>query len=268
MSPRDFTALRSDPFEDEVELSMYYFGLYHWRRRLRRLLLATSAGLGARLLVRRTTARWRRVVAIAIELVAAVVVARTGRKLLSPPPWVVRRAPYRALGTRLPFDEATAALDVGCGTGRSLVGLAPFVPADCAVVGLDVFDDRVILGNGPRLAERNGRLAGLEVLPIVGDAVRLPVASDTQDVVTACRVLHDLPAADQPTALAELHRVCAPDGTLGVLELPITPTTTVADPERYWRRQLTDAGFAVERLERVERGRGTEPYLVFVATPV
>lgn len=245
----------------------YYFGVYHWRRRLGRLLIAVGIGIGAGLLAQRTTLRWRRRVAATAGLVAAIIGTRTSRTLLSPPPWAIRQEKYTALARRLPFEDATTVLDVGCGTGRSLVGIAPFVPGDCTVVGLDVFDARVILGNGPTLAARNGRAAGLDVVPIVGDAARLPVATDTQDVVTACRVLHDLPASTQPAALEELHRVCAPNGTVGILELPITPADTSVEPTTYWRRQLTDAGFTVDRLERIGSDRRAEPYLVVVATP-
>ncbi|WP_049924566.1 class I SAM-dependent methyltransferase [Halopiger djelfimassiliensis] len=245
----------------------YYFGLYHWRRRLARLAFALVVVAGAVLVGRRTASRRVRTLAGLAGLAAGSVGARTARTVLSPPPWRVRRRKYETLARQLPIDGAATVLDVGCGTGRSLVGLAPFVPDDCAVVGLDVFDDRIILGNGPRLAVRNGRAAGIDVSPVAGDATRLPVATDSQDVVTACRVLHDLPADDQRAALAELRRVCAPDGAVGILELPITPDGTTADPESYWTDRITDAGFSIARLERVESDRRTEPHLVFVAEP-
>jgi len=246
---------------------MYYFGVYHWRRRLRRLLTGLALGCGAVLVGRRTTSRWLRRLALAAGVTTAAIATYQSRALVSPPPWVIRRTKYGALAARLPLADATTVLDVGCGTGRSLVGIAPFVPASCSVIGLDVFDDRIILGNSPALAIRNGRAAGLDVTAIAGDATRLPVATDTQDVVTACRVLHDLPVTDQPTALEELHRVCAPDGTLGILELPLTPAETSTDPDSYWRQQLADAGFTVERSHHVDSPHRTAPYHVFIATP-
>ena len=193
--------------------------------------------------------------------------ATAAQRLLSPPPWTLNHEPYAALASALPFAQADRALDIGCGTGRSLVGLAPSVPESCTVLGLDVFDDRIILGNGPALARRNGRTAGVNVTPIVGGAARLPIATDSQDVVTACRVLHDLPAAEVGSALREAHRVCAPQGTLGVLEVPIVPEDTTANPEEYWPGRISQAGFTVTNVERVPRERGSGPYILVVATP-
>lgn len=209
--------------------------------------------------------RGARALALTATVVATVRGARTLLRLLRPPPWTVEHGKYEALAAELPLDRAQRVLDVGCGTGRSLVGFAPRVPDGCTVVGLDVFDDRVILGNAPLLARRNAREAGIEVAPVRGDAARLPIATDTQDVVTACRVLHDLPEEDVGRALREARRVCAPGGVLGVLELPIVPDG-IDDPEAYWCSRVAEAGFSIRRAKRVERSRG-EPYIVIVAQP-
>lgn len=244
---------------------MYYFGLYHWRERFRSLLSALCGLAFSALLWRSRPFRGARV------LVALVALGSIGRgtrpllKLLRPPPWAIERYKYDALFAELPLDRAERVLDVGCGTGRSLVGLAPHVPDDCTAVALDVFDDRVILRNAPLLARRNAREAGIDVGPIRGDAARLPLASGSQDVVTACRLLHDLPAEDHGRALREIRRVCRPDGVLGVLELPITPTGVESDPETYWSERVAEAGFSVEDVKRVERKRSGEPYIVIVA---
>jgi ubiquinone/menaquinone biosynthesis C-methylase UbiE len=240
----------------------YYFGIYHWRRRFRRLvtgLALATAGLLA----------WGR--GGVISRAAGVVLAAAGVKrgygplerMLSPPPWQPDRWKYRALREAMPYAEAEHALDVGCGTGRSLVGLAPAVPADCRLLGLDVFDDRVILGNGPELARRNAAAAGLEAEIVAGDAARLPVEDGSQDVVTTCRVLHDLPRDVAESALSEAARVLGPDGSLGVLELPI-PHDSEAEPLDYWEGLVAEAGFAVEEAREVEAGS----YYLVVATPV
>ena len=50
---------------------------------------------------------------------------------------------------------------------------------------------------------------------VVADIYNLPFVADLFDAVTMVRVMHHL--ADVPTALAELHRVCRPQGT-AVLE--------------------------------------------------
>lgn len=247
---------------------MYYFGLYHWRSRLREVAVGAVAFLGVGAVWRKTPSRSVRALAVALSLPALVRAGRAGAKLLRPPPWALERYKYDALAVELPLEGASEILDIGCGTGRSLVGLAPHLPEDSSVVGLDVFDDRVILGNAPLLARRNARKAGIDVTPIRGDAARLPLASRSQEVVTACRVLHDLPAEDHGRALREIRRVCAPDGAVGVLELPIVPDGVDADPETYWRERVAEAGFGVETVRRVERTRGGEPYIVLAAAPI
>jgi SAM-dependent methyltransferase len=241
----------------------YFFGVYHWRERLRRIGLAL-VGLAVAAILARRQSRTARLLAAALGAIAVVRGGDAARRLCSPSPWTLGRRKYDALGSVLDADTADSALDVGCGTGRSLVGLAPSLP-DCPVVGLDVFDDRVILGNGGRLAARNGRRAGLDVTPIRGDATHLPVRDGAFDIVTACRVLHDLPVDRRAAAAAELRRACADGGTVGVLELPKSPGDV--DPVAYWCGMLEDAGLAVERVETVDRPRREGAYLAVAATP-
>lgn len=239
----------------------YYFGVYHWRRRFRRLAVALAllvAGVAVALQPRLLA----RLGGVALLGMAVRVGQSPVRSLTSPPPWRPDAWKYRELREALPYAEASRVLDAGCGTGRSLVGLAPGIPDGCRVLGLDVFDDRVILGNGPALARRNASQAGLDCDVVAGDAARLPVADDTQGVVTACRLLHDLPRDAATSALAEARRVLEPGGTLGVLELPI-PHEEDADPLDYWVGLVGDAGFAVDKAREVERGG----YFLVVATP-
>ncbi|WP_122089045.1 class I SAM-dependent methyltransferase [Halalkalicoccus subterraneus] len=243
---------------------MYYFGLYHWRSRLWRLVVGVGALLAVGVVRRTTSSGPVRALTAVLVLPLLTRAGRAGAKLLRPPPWALERYKYDALAAELPLEGASRVLDVGCGTGRSLVGLAPHLPENASVVGLDVFDSRVILGNAPLLARRNAREAGIDVTPIRGDAARLPLATGSQEVVTACRVLHDLPAEDHGCALSEIRRVCASDGVFGVLELPITPDGVDSDSETYWCERVDEAGFTVETVRRVERRRGGEPYIVIV----
>ncbi|GAB6862400.1 class I SAM-dependent methyltransferase [Haloplanus litoreus] len=243
----------------------YFFGVYHWRERLRRIALSVLL-LAASVVVFRRGRRALRVLAVVVSAGACYRGGDAARRLLSPPPWALDRRKYDALGSVLALDGSDRILDVGCGTGRSLVGLAPHLPAGASVVGCDVFDDRVILGNGPALARRNGALAGVDVSPVAGDAAHLPFADGAFDAVTACRVLHDVPEADRDAAFAELRRVCADDGTVGLLELPITPDG-VDDHEAYWRGCLEATGLAVERVATVDRPTRDGTYVAIAATP-
>ncbi|PSQ13076.1 methyltransferase type 11 [Halobacteriales archaeon QS_5_70_15] len=216
---------------------MYNFGVYHWRRRLGRMLvglLAVAVGL-----VRsgrecdREEGRGRslrRLLASGLLVWGGYTTVRTVRRITSPPPWRVD-------------------------------GSAPAVADGATVVGLDVFDDRVILGNAPTLARRNAAEAGLPVAPVRGDAAALPLGSGTVDVLTACRVLHDLPRTDAARTLSEARRILQPHGTLGVLELPISHDEGT-DPRRYWRGLVADAGFTVEECRTLDGS-----YVLLSATP-
>jgi SAM-dependent methyltransferase len=245
---------------------VYYFGLYHWRTRARRVLVALAVGTLAAVAAR-SGPRWRR----AASLLALGWAVRKGggtvRSLCSPPPWVVERYKYEALARALPTAGAQRWLDLGCGTGRSLVGVSALVPEGCRVVGLDVFDDRIILGNGPALAAGNARKAGLEAAMVRGDATRLPVADGSQDVVTACRLLHDLPREAALATLEETRRICRPDGTVGLLEIPVTHDGTTDPPAEYWPALVSEAGLAADRVEEVPRRRSEGAYVVVVARP-
>lgn len=244
---------------------MYYFGLYHWRERLRSVLVGCCSLLVLTLLRRLTSSKGLFALAGMATVPALARAATAGSKLLRPPPWALERYKYDALATELPFEGKSRVLDIGCGTGRSLVGLAPHLSEDSSVIGLDVFDSRVILGNAPLLARRNAHRAGIHVVPVRGDAARLPLTEDSQDLITACRVLHDLPDDDHERALREIHRVCRSGGTLGVLEIPVAPGQR--DPETYWRERVEQAGFSITQVKRVPRKGDGEPYIVLVAEP-
>lgn len=241
----------------------YFFGLYHWRTRFERLAVALAVSAAGLALVRSRSRLGRAAGVLGIGW-AGQRGASALHSLFTPLPWVVERYKYEALAETLPTDGARRWLDLGCGTGRSLVGVSGLVPPDCRVLGLDVFDDRIVLGNGPGLAARNARRAGLDTTTALGDATRLPVADGTQDVVTACRLLHDLPRADALAVLDEARRVCVPGGAIGLLEIPITHDGTTRPPVEYWPDLVAAAGFSVERVREVPRRRSDDSYVVVV----
>jgi len=155
-------------------------------------------------------------------------------------------------------------LDVGSGTGRSIVGMASYLPAESQVTALDVFDDRIVLGNTPGRARANLEEAGVDGVVLVGDAARMPVRDESHDLVVVSRLLHDLPEETARRMLAEARRVLEPGGTLGILELPIVPGST--DPEQYWRELVVDAGFSIDAVRR-PRWKDGRDYVVIAATP-
>jgi len=243
---------------------MYNFGVYHWRRHVRSLVAGTLALVAAGVIRGRTDRPLPRLVAGAVGVVALARLAGVGRKLIRPYPWSVGREKYDRLAELLPVGEADRVLDVGCGTGRSLVGLAPYLSGTARITALDVFDDRIVLGNTPARARSNARKAGLDAEALVGDATRLPVAADSQDLVVISRLLHDLPEPDAVETLAEARRVLAPDGHLGVLELPIVPDGV--DPDTYWRDLLADAGFEIREGDRLP-WKDDRQYVLLAASP-
>ncbi len=110
-------------------------------------------------------------------------------------------------------------LEIGYGTGHSLVELANAVGVDGAVHGVDI-------SRGMHdVAESRVTKAGL------GDRVRLRVAAvpplpcddESFDAVTMSFTLELFPSEVIPTVLAEVARVLKPDGRLGVVSMATVP---------------------------------------------
>jgi demethylmenaquinone methyltransferase/2-methoxy-6-polyprenyl-1,4-benzoquinol methylase len=137
-----------------------------------------------------------------------------------------RRAAAR--GTRLAGGEVAA--DVACGTGALTRGLEALAPG-ALVVGLDFSLEMLrqarSAGSAEGPPEASLRLAA-------GDALRLPLADASVDVVTIAFGLRNLPEPGQ--GLLELRRVLRPGGRLIVCEFshPVVPVF-----REVYRRYLT-----------------------------
>jgi ubiquinone/menaquinone biosynthesis C-methylase UbiE len=125
-----------------------------------------------------------------------------------------------------PIDPRWVVLDAGCGTGYLAAGLRRAVPG-LRVIGADLSEGML----------RRARGAGAWPL-VQADALRLPVADRTVDLVVARGVLHHLPTVR--AALAEWRRVLRPGGAVVLLSEP----TPVVERHGRW---LVRAMLAVVR---------------------
>lgn len=92
-------------------------------------------------------------------------------------------------------------LEIGIGTGRIALPLAPHVSA---YYGVDLAR--------PMLDRMNEKSAGEPIYPVIGDITRLPFASHSFDAVIAVHIFHLVPGYRD--ALREAARVLKPGGVL------------------------------------------------------
>jgi ubiquinone/menaquinone biosynthesis C-methylase UbiE len=176
--------------------------------------------------------------------------------------WLERSAIRAALDLLAPLANERL-LDVGTGTGEVLRQLTLRSGRPRRATGVDT---------------SAAMLACVPALPVGwnirrSDARRLPFHNGAFDVAVASYVLHVLPRADLPAALAELGRVLRPDGRL-VTVTPAIPGRGAArllalasdalaqrSPERYGglraldpRIALRQAGFVLLRARWSLRG--------------
>ncbi|MBC7932547.1 MAG: bifunctional demethylmenaquinone methyltransferase/2-methoxy-6-polyprenyl-1,4-benzoquinol methylase UbiE [Rubrivivax sp.] len=124
-----------------------------------------------------------------------------------------RRLVARTLQSSL--VEGARVLDVACGTGD--LSLVLESAGEASVVGLDFCRPMLEIARGK--AE-----AGARPVPFVeGDALRLPFADESFDVVTIAFGLRNLASVEE--GLHELRRVLRPAGRIAVLEFsePVVP---------------------------------------------
>ena len=157
-----------------------------------------------------------------------------------------RQATIRAAAPR-PGDRV---LDVATGTGKLALLAAAAVGSDGEVMGLDV--SQAMLDRARRAAHRAGDTARA-IRWESGDAMALPLADASVDVVTIGFGLRNLPDID--AALAEMVRVLRPGGRLAVLE--------IAGPRAGLPRALFRTWFrgVVPRLGRLARQPQAYAYL-------
>jgi S-adenosylmethionine-diacylgycerolhomoserine-N-methlytransferase len=113
-------------------------------------------------------------------------------------------------------ERAPAILEIGCGTGSNLAGLARRFP-DARLVGLDLAE--------PMLERARRRLGGRARL-IRGAAGEVD-AGGPFDIVLLSYVL-TMTGAAQSRCIAAAHAALAPGGLLGVVDFEATPISAFA----------------------------------------
>ncbi len=125
-------------------------------------------------------------------------------------------ARYREAGLAcLAAQPGEAVLEIGFGTGQTVLALATAVGHSGRVCGLDVSPGMLTVAKN-RLAQAG---AGEQVDLRLGDAVDLPYDTAVFDAVFMSFTLELFAEADMPLVLAEVRRVLRVNGRLGVVSL-------------------------------------------------
>lgn len=116
----------------------------------------------------------------------------------------------------LAVGEGEAVLEIGFGTGCSLVAIARSAGAGGRVCGIDLTPEMVALA-GRRLGKKGlgGRVELRE-----GDARQMPYESGQFDAVYMAAALELFDTPDIPVVLAEIKRVLKSGGRLGLVSMP------------------------------------------------
>jgi demethylmenaquinone methyltransferase/2-methoxy-6-polyprenyl-1,4-benzoquinol methylase len=105
----------------------------------------------------------------------------------------------------------TVTLDLCCGTGDMTLALLkhrPTTPEAAPILAVD-FSHQMLTRGAEKFAPHN-------IIPIEADALHLPLASASVDLVTSAFGFRNL--ANYEEGLAELHRILRPGGQLGILD--------------------------------------------------
>ncbi|MEZ6131421.1 MAG: methyltransferase domain-containing protein [Planctomycetaceae bacterium] len=157
-------------------------------------------------------------------------------------------------------------LEIGYGTGHSLVQLAKLVGPDGRVTGIDI-------SPGMRdVARERVSQAGVaeRVELLVGEVPPLPIGDDSFDVVTMSFTLELFPLEKIPAVLAECRRVLKPGGRLGVVSMASVAADddpSVLERTYIWmhthfphivdcqpipvEKMIAEAGFTLDKQERI-----------------
>lgn len=123
-------------------------------------------------------------------------------------------------------------LDVGCGTGASVIDLKKLFGRSVDVVGVDVVELQV------ELAQKKAKQYGVVATFVSYDGMHLPFADGSFDAIYTSDVLGHV--TDVPAWLAELSRVLVPGGALAMF------TESALGRHAWIRRYLLRRGLNVD----------------------
>jgi ubiquinone/menaquinone biosynthesis C-methylase UbiE len=151
--------------------------------------------------------------------------------------------PFRRLFDRSPkrlikllgIQPDWALVDFGCGPGFYTV---PFAKVSQRAVGLDVQPEML------KKAGAYAKKAGVKVEFVESDGTRIPLPSESFDLVFLNLVYHEIP--DKKTVLAEFRRILKSGGKVGIREKTentLLPVGAPIVPVEVIQSALEDAGF-------------------------
>ena len=146
-------------------------------------------------------------------------------------------------------------LDVGCGTGRTVISMAKELKNGGEITGIDIYNANAISGNALETVQRNARIEGVDDKTSFqyGSATDIPFENETFDIVTVASVLHEIHnLKEQEKAVQEIFRVLKPEGYLLLGEWNRTSWQLIAfigifcfvfKPYKYWDQILKKLDF-------------------------
>jgi demethylmenaquinone methyltransferase/2-methoxy-6-polyprenyl-1,4-benzoquinol methylase len=170
----------------------------------------------------------------------------------------IRRAGLEILAAK-PGEKV---LEIGCGTGHSLVSLAQSVGPTGKVHGLDLSQRMLDVARGNLL--KAGLAERVELAR--GDGVQLPYPTDSLNAIFMSFTLELFDTPEIPAVLAECKRVLGPDGRIMVVAVSKEGDAGVIVRIYEWthqhfpnlvdcrpifvRQSLADAGFHIESTQK------------------